>query len=342
MKKRYIVYICLLAAIVFGSILIPPVLPTIQLPGEVVVEWPGGTDFLGGLFGRGLTNTFIATVVTYIILIVIALSLRARSRTADEIPTGFYNLFEMTIEFAFGYVQSSAGKWTKNFFPFFISFILLILMANWLELIPGVDSIGVKEDLAVHNVHLAEEEAHEAGTELTEVQAEAIAEESRNEGGRFEGIFLVSAEEGEGGEQVVPFLRAPATDLNFTLALALVSVLFTWYFGFKSLRAGYLKKFLNFNADKTARNPLGAMDPIVGILELISEFARILSFAFRLFGNIFAGQVLLFVIGVLLPVALFAVYGLEFFVGAIQAAVFGLLTLTFMAAATQEHHDDEH
>jgi F-type H+-transporting ATPase subunit a len=84
------------------------------------------------------------------------------------------------------------------------------------------------------------------------------------------------------------------------------------------------------------------MDTLVGIIEFISEIAKILSFSFRRLGNVFAGQVLLFVIAFLLPVALVAVYGLEFFVGAIQALVFGLLTLTFMAGATASHHDDEH
>jgi F-type H+-transporting ATPase subunit a len=252
----------------------------------------------------------------------------------------------MLIELAYGYVQAAAGKWTRNFFPFFMSFLLLILTANWLELIPGVDSIGVKENLAHHQVEVAEHEAEAAGQELTESQIHAIEEEASQEGGRFDniiGIFLLRAEEDEeAGEQIVPFLRAPATDLNFTLALALVSVGFTQYFGFKALGAGYLKKFFNYNADKISRNPIAAMDPIVGLLELISEFAKILSFAFRLFGNIFAGQVLLFVFAFLLPLAVSAVYGLEFFVGAIQAAVFALLTLTFMANAVTEHHDDEH
>ncbi len=346
MKKRYIVYICALLLIVFGSILLPPVLPTIQLPGEIVVPWPGGSDFLGGLFGGGLTNTFIATVVTYILLIIMVIALRPGSHTSDEVPTGFYNLFEMLIELAYGYVQAAAGKWTRTFFPFFMSFLLLILTANWLELIPGVDSIGVKENLAHHQVEIAEHEAEAAGQELTESQIHTIEEEAKEEGGRFDdiiGIFLLRAEEGEeAGDQIVPFLRAPATDLNFTLALALVSIGFTQYFGFKALGTGYLKKFFNYDADKIARNPLAAMDPIVGLLELISEFAKILSFAFRLFGNIFAGQVLLFVFALLLPLAVTAVYGLEFFVGAIQAAVFALLTLTFMANAVTEHHDDEH
>jgi F-type H+-transporting ATPase subunit a len=349
MKKRYLVYLLLLLMIVFGCGLLgptQPVLPVIQLPGEIVVTWEeltGQPDFLGGFFGEGLTNTFIATIITYIVLIVAVLSLRARSRTADEVPTGFYNVVEMLIEGAFGYVQNMSGRFARSFFPFFMTFILLILTANWLELIPGVDSIGVKEDLTHHRVEVAEAEAEAAGEPaLTEAQIHAIEEDAAADGGRFEGPFLVRAEEGQAGQTIVPFVRVPATDLNFTVALALVSVIFTEYFGLRALGAGYLKKFFNFNPEKIAKNPLGAIDPVVGILELISEISRILSFAFRLFGNIFAGQVLLFVIGFLLPVALVAVYGLEFFVGVIQAAVFGLLTLTFMAAAVTSHHDEEH
>jgi len=84
------------------------------------------------------------------------------------------------------------------------------------------------------------------------------------------------------------------------------------------------------------------IDFAVGLLELISEFAKILSFSFRLFGNIFAGSVLLFVIGTLVPV--FAQSGflmLEFFVGLIQAVVFGMLTMVFMSQATESHHGEE-
>jgi F-type H+-transporting ATPase subunit a len=342
LRKRIVAYACLILLLVVGFSALAPVLPVIQVAGEVVVPWPGGTDFLNGWFGGGLTNTFVATIITYFIVIAITLALRARSRTADEIPTGSYNLFEMLIEFAYGYVNNAAGKWTKNFFPFFMSFILLIIFANWLELVPGVDSIGVKEDLAHHAVEVAEHEAEAVGEELTHEQVEQIEAAAAEEGGRFEGPFLLRADEGEeAGKQIVAFVRVPATDLNFTIALALVSVAITQYYGFKALGAKYLKKFFNYSESKTIKNPLGAMDPLVGILELISEFAKILSFSFRLFGNIFAGQVLLFVIAFLLPLAVTAVYGLEFFVGAIQAAVFGLLTLTFMAGATQSH-DDEH
>jgi F-type H+-transporting ATPase subunit a len=347
-KKRYIVLISLLALVAI-TIWLKPVLPVVQLPGEIVVKWHDiGLDFLEGPFGKGLTNTFIATVVTYLLIFAIVLAVRGWSRTADEIPTGFYNFFEMIIEGAYGYVENAAGKWAKNFFPFFMTFILLILVANWLELIPGVDSIGVKEDLAHHHVELAEEAAHEEGRELTEEEIHAIEEEALHEGGRFtdllflQDVALVQAPEGQAGQTIVPFLRVSATDLNFTFALAVLSVVMTQYFGLKALGAGYLRKFFNFNADKIAKNPLSALDFVVGILELVSEIAKTLSFAFRLFGNIFAGQVLLFVIGFLLPVALFAIYGLEFFVGAIQALVFALLTLTFMAGATQHHGDEEH
>lgn len=124
----------------------------------------------------------------------------------------------------------------------------------------------------------------------------------------------------------VPLLRAPSADLNMTLALALSSVGLIQYFGFKSLGAGYLNKFFNF------KNPIFTF---VGILELISELAKVISFAFRLFGNIFAGEVLLAVTAFLIPVVVpIPFYGLEVFVGFIQALVFSMLTLVFLNMAT--------
>jgi F-type H+-transporting ATPase subunit a len=88
---------------------------------------------------------------------------------------------------------------------------------------------------------------------------------------------------------------------------------------------------------------MGIMDFGVGLFEIISEIAKMISLAFRLFGNIFAGQLLLFIIGFLVATLLpVAVYGLEFAVGAIQAYVFAVLTLVFSAQAMQGHgHDDE-
>lgn len=128
----------------------------------------------------------------------------------------------------------------------------------------------------------------------------------------------------------IPLLRAPTADLNTTLALALIAMGSIQFLGLKALGTGYLKKFFNFSS------------PIfffVGILELISEFSRVISFTFRLFGNIFAGEVLLTVIGFLAPIlAPIPFLGLEIFVGFIQALVFAMLTVTFLSMATSHDH----
>lgn len=130
----------------------------------------------------------------------------------------------------------------------------------------------------------------------------------------------------------VPLFRPGTADLNTTLALAVFSVVTTQFIGFKYLSFGYFTKYLNFSS------------PImffVGILEIISEFAKIVSFAFRLFGNIFAGEVLLVVISFLAPIIVpMPFYGLEIFVGMIQALVFAMLSLVFFNMATVSH--DEH
>lgn len=344
MKKRYIVYVSVVLLIVFG-IVVPPVLPVIQLPGEILVEWSEGS-FLKGFMGNGLTNTFVATLITFVLLIVITFSLRAKSRTADEVPTGGYNFFEMLIEFAYGYVENAAGKWAKAFFPFFMTFILWIIIANWMELIPGVDAIGKWENIPEHKVHLAEQAAEEEGRHLTEEEIHTIEETYEGTGAVKSGLFLTKGSEGDADKNwtIVPYVRAAATDLNFTLALAIISVVMTQYYGMKAQGLKYWGKFFMWDGDKIAKNPLAILDPAVGLLEFISEIFKIVSFAFRLLGNIFAGQVLLFVIASLIPVANLLFWHLEFAVGALQAVVFALLTLTFMSMATQGHgdHAEEH
>jgi len=129
----------------------------------------------------------------------------------------------------------------------------------------------------------------------------------------------------------LPLFRAGTADLNTTLALAIISILATQLFGVRAQKLSYFKKFINFSS------------PImffVGILELISEFAKVISFAFRLFGNIFAGEVLLVVIAALLPLGVpLPFYGLEIFVGFIQALVFSMLSLVFFNMATISHEE---
>lgn len=128
-------------------------------------------------------------------------------------------------------------------------------------------------------------------------------------------------------DALVPFFRAPTADLNTTLALAMTSVALIQYHGLKTFGTRYLSKFF------TLKNPIMTL---VGILEFISEIAKVVSFSFRLFGNIFAGEVLLVVISSLIPVfAPLPFYGLELFVGFIQALVFSMLTLVFLNMATE-------
>lgn len=139
-------------------------------------------------------------------------------------------------------------------------------------------------------------------------------------------------EEKEGEKILIPFLRGATADLNMTLALALVSVGAIQYFGIKSLKLSYFKRFFNLGSP---------IDFFVGILELISDFAKIISFSFRLFGNIFAGEVLLTVTAFLVPIlAPLPFYGLELFVGFIQALVFAMLTLVFINVAAFSHGEE--
>ncbi len=133
----------------------------------------------------------------------------------------------------------------------------------------------------------------------------------------------------------MPILRSPSADLNVTLAFAIVAVIMIQVFGFQALGVGYLTKFFNFRE--------GGMGFFVGILEFISEIVRIVAFAFRLFGNIFAGEVILVVMAFLFPYILpLPFYGLELFVAFMQAFIFSVLTLVFMSIATIGHggHDE--
>ncbi|MDO8500121.1 MAG: F0F1 ATP synthase subunit A [bacterium] len=142
------------------------------------------------------------------------------------------------------------------------------------------------------------------------------------------GIF----EPNHAGEAVfVPFFRSTASDINFTLALAIISVVATQVLGVTAIGFfKYIGKYITFK---------GPIAFFVGILEIVSEIAKMISFSFRLFGNIFAGEVLLIIIGLLVPyVVPLPFLILEIFVGFIQALVFAMLTMVFISIATVEHH----
>lgn len=141
------------------------------------------------------------------------------------------------------------------------------------------------------------------------------------------------------GEIKAHFLRSAGTDINMPLALALISFVFVEYWGFRARGFSYLKKF--FQLGKIFRGkPSGLIDAFVGFLELTSELVRVVSFTFRLFGNMTAGEILVVMITFLVPfVATQFVFGLELLVGLIQAVIFAGLTLVFLSVATshEEH-----
>ncbi|MBI4340037.1 MAG: F0F1 ATP synthase subunit A [Chloroflexi bacterium] len=146
----------------------------------------------------------------------------------------------------------------------------------------------------------------------------------------------------EHGEIVRHLLRPAGTDLNMPLALAIVSFVFVEFWGVRTLGLGYLGKFFRFGNLLRGQIFQGFIDIFVGILELLSEFIRIVSFTFRLFGNMTAGEILLLVTAFLIPFA-FALpfYGLELLVGFIQALIFSGLTLVFVVLAIQPHEGEE-
>jgi F-type H+-transporting ATPase subunit a len=215
------------------------------------------------------------------------------------------------------------------------------MVANLVKLVPGFESIG----------YLKEAHGTIKGYEPVPLFAGVYA---------LDGSHVVPhAEEGEAhaeGEEaastglchsceVVPFLRGSATDLNFTFALATIAVVMIQVFGVWALGAAYFGKFINVGG-MIKRPFFGVIDFGVGLLELVSELAKILSFGFRLFGNIFAGALLLSILGALTAIIIPSMlYTLEIFVGLIQAYVFAMLALVFMSQATISHHapeGDEH
>ncbi len=154
-------------------------------------------------------------------------------------------------------------------------------------------------------------------------------------------------EEVEGKEIIVPFVRAGAADLNFTLGLALISFVSFIAFGLRANGArGYLKELL-------IAEP-AYMTPLLTPIHLISELSRVISLSMRLFGNVFAGEVLLATMLALTTATVFLLplafvvptifIGLELLFGAVQALVFALLSMTYITLAIAEHrqHGDDH
>lgn len=231
-----------------------------------------------------ITNTLIVSLVITMGLILFSLVFRPFIR---QVPSGIQNFIELVIAGALDFIESviQDRKQAYRFFPLVFSIFLFILLSNWIELAPGLGSIGIWE--------------HHHGEEI-----------------------------------LIPFIRSSSADMNVTLAIALIAMIMVQIYGTLALGfSEYAQKFFV----SPFKQPY-FIGTFVGLLELISEFAKIVSFSFRLFGNIFAGEVLLLVVGFLIPYLIpLPFLFLEVFVGFIQALVFSMLTLVFLKNAVTSH-----
>jgi F-type H+-transporting ATPase subunit a len=257
---------------------------------------------IGEILGFPVTNSLLMSWIALTILIIIAITV---NRKLKEIPRGLQNFVEWVFEKFLNLIQGVTGnaKETYKFFPIVVTLFIFIMLSNYLGLLPGVGSIGFWEEVESH---------------------------------------------GERVEVLVPLFRAANADLNGTLAWAIISVACAQILGIAALGFfKYVGKFLPFNKLfklKKGFLPIpsfqGVIAFFIGILELVSEIAKVISFSFRLFGNVFAGEVLLMVIGFLLAyIAPLPFYVLELFVGFIQALVFSMLTLVFLKMAVTLHEE---
>jgi len=337
--KRWIV----LALIILGSYaafgpisILKPISPVVVLPAEPIYE------------GAILTNTILATLIADLAALLMAFGAYRFHKGGHQVPRGFYNFFEFLIEYLYNTVEGVTGRWARRVFPVVGTIFLLVFTANMTKLIPGYESIGWLK------------EAHKAPAYAAVPLGAGIYTLDKGQPVEIEGHAGeetgAAASEGEShaeepaaaGEapchacELVPFLRGPATDLNFPLALAVIAVVMTQVYGVWALGGSYFEKFFQFRS-LIGGGIFGLINFAVGLLELLLEFAKILSFSFRLFGNIFAGTLLLSIVGALTAVAIPAgLYLFEIFFGTIQAYVFYLLATMFISMGLVSHHADDH
>jgi len=249
-----------------------------------------------------ITNSLLLAIISAILVITFFL---LATRNPRLIPGPLQNLIEWMSQGLLNICEEVAGRENgRRFFKWVAAIFFLVLIANWWSVIPGIGTIGIKN---------SEIPGCEGVNEVTT-------------------IFLT----GQYSNCYTPLLRPPATDLNFTLALAFITVIVTQIYGFRLL--GVRKQLGRYFTLKDG--PIGL---IVGLLELLLEPLRVVSLSFRLFGNVFAGEVLLVVISFLLPVVgPIPFYFLEIFVGFIQAFVFAFLTLMFFTLGTTAHGAEDH
>ena len=303
-----IVVIIALGIVVIGFLAGPlgkSIVGDIGLPSWLSVSAPEPNlpaPVLFHVFGLPITNTIIAGWITVVFLAVVSWLITRRMKL---VPGRLQTTFEFILGWVYDFCTSVAGeKNGRKFFPVICTIFLFVAFNAWLSLIPGFGSIQI-------HIH----------------------------GHEYE------------------LLRGSNTDLNTPLAIALVSFVFVEYYGLKTLGIKYMRKFVNIGGFFSSVGHVfkgrvkkgltglfsGLIDIFVGGLETLSELIRIVSFTFRLFGNMTAGEILIMVAAFLIPMAIgWMVYGLELFIGFIQALVFSGLTLAFVSMAVASHEEEAH
>jgi F-type H+-transporting ATPase subunit a len=277
----------------------------LKLPSWLNVPAPAVQLPAEVLFHLGPLPVTNTLLTSWISMIIIAVILITLSRRAKLVPSKFQSTIEFLLDWILNLCKDVAGE--KNgtkFFPLILTIFLFVMMNAWMALIPGY------------------------------------------------GTILAHTPEG-----AVPLLRGANTDFNTPLSIALISFVFVTYVGFSSVGFSFLKQFFNFGHFFRGVGDLfrgkvkagfgglgmGFIDAFVGLLELLLYFVRIISFTFRLFGNMTGGEILvssfLFLTPFLIP--LFP-YGLELLLGAVQALIFSGLTLVFASMAAQPHEAEHH
>jgi F-type H+-transporting ATPase subunit a len=369
--KRWLLIISVVLVVGFGFVVLRGPKPHIELAAEPIVTIHAFDDQLADIndampptiqnimdmsvfLQPKITNSLITSWITVAVLGLFAYMV---SKRVSLIPSGIQSAVEALMEWFLRLCEGLAGERNgRAFFPIVMSIFIFVLAANWLALLPFFGNVGlfrdpehetavVARDVGGVSLIVPEGPVFEPPTEL---EVHGLAEDASHEE-RIHAFEEAAAEEGVDLENknfgvLIPFFRSLNTDVNTPLALAIVSFVFVEYWGIKNLGRGvYLSKFFNFSKLRQGKITEGLIDVFVGFLELLSEFIRIVSFTFRLFGNTTAGEVLLLIAVFLVPFFLqnALAYPLELFFGMIQAFIFATLTLVFAVMAVAHHGPEQ-
>jgi len=339
--KTILIILLALAAFVAGFVFLRGPTPHISVKAETLFS-------VGPI---GVTNTMITS---WLVVAFLVIAVFLATRRWEMVPRGAQNVVEGAGEAFYNFVVSVSGeKNARRFFPVVATIFIFVLASNWLSLLPVFNVIGG-----------VQEEEHGFVLEQTSVGPLDVGYVPFSSPGNLSGSTVKeddpeakeqheqAIEHGKSVGELLPFLRGPSTDLNTPLALAIVSAIAVETWGITA--AGFFtygNKFLNLGGMlrgivklSPALFAQGFIDFFVGIIELLSELARLVSFTFRLFGNMFAGEVVILMFTFLTPLFVgVIILGLEVFIGVIQAFIFAMLTLVFgTLAVAHGGHDASH